>query len=515
MSSQVAAVEFDASSVDKLLTIHKVGILPPSDNVKGLYSIYAEKNLSDLITKTHRFDLVAVEQGDTGKKFDSFENNAELVKKIGRQAKADILLAEHIVKSPSGLELTLDLFLVSDGKLFAQETHNTGKTEVSALEAGNKDLYTKILAKIPYKGLVLSRQGNRVTIDLGVKDGIAADTFLDIEQILATKRHPKFNFLLSTEKEIIGKIRIIKSDETLSFGVIVQEKKKGIITVDSKVTNPGFVNYGASEPAYAVEQQSLDPGPKKFLTKDAVSFGKNPQEWVPAKNPSLGVVGLSLGLGSLHNSLVTQNNSYSSNVSVYPQLKLDAEAWITQNWYANLALSQGIFNVPNPAGTSVPSSLGANNSSYQIGGGYKLLLDEDFFGPQLNAHTGYGNYSFFIDASSPLTFTSASYSGLFVGLGGSIPITPDRGIYLDGNLDYYLFSNLTETPASSAASSSSSITKFSLGGTFKLNPQFAVVTHLNFDFYSATFSGTGSRSDPGTNASQSLITLLTGINYSF
>jgi hypothetical protein len=514
MGAEKNPADFNAylSDIDKLITIHKVGVLPATDNVKGLYARYVEKKLQTLVKDTHRFSFIEITNVDPLLTLADYESDPTLIKELGQKNSVDALIIENIVKKPDGLELTLDLFLVNDGNLFAQELlQNSSKFIVSDLEKQTDSLYSKILNKIPYRGLVLSRQGTRVTLDMGSKDGIRNDTVVNVEQVISLKRHPRFKFLIGTEKEILGKIKIVKADETLSFGIILQEKQKGVVGTDSKITNLDFVSY--IEPS--IQEDSLAPGPRKFLSKDAVSFGKNPKAWVPETKPSLGKINLALGVGSLHNNLTTQSNNFSSDVSAYPQLDLSGEIWLTPNWYGDALLSQGVFSINNPQGGSSPASLGANSTSYKLGVGYKYLFQDDFYGPQVNVHMGYGHYTFFIDSSSPISFASMAYSGVYAGVGGSFPVTEERTIYADVNLDKYLFSDLTETPVTNAATSSSSITSFSVGGTYRLTNQFWLSAHLNFDFFSASYSGSGTRPDPAVSANQNLITLLSGIEYLF
>jgi hypothetical protein len=498
------------SDSDSLLTIHKLSVLPATDNVKGLFARYVEKKLETLVKQTHRFDFAEVPHADPLISVADYENDSDLIKKMNDASQSDAYLVESVMKRSDGLDLTLDLFLSKDGALLAQESiSRDSKFIVTDLEKLTAQLYAKLLTHIPYKGLVLSRQGNDVTLDLGSSDGISKGTIVDVEQIISVKRHPRYKFLLSTEKEILGKIKIIKADETLSFGEVIQEKQKGVVAVNGKITNIALT---ASLPKESTESAEFKEGPRGYLPKDAVTFGKNPREWLPEKQPSLGKVNLSLGLGSLSNNLTTQNSNFSGSAPIYPQLQLSAEVWITQNWYVNGLINQGIFSVSNPQNGSAPSTLNANSADYKVGGGYKYLF-EDFYGPQLHVHGGYGNQSFFIDSSSPISFSSLTYSGLYAGIGGSFPVTPDRSVYIDANLDKYLFSNLTETPISSAASSNSSVTSFSVGGFYRMTNQFWLDGHVNFDFFSASYSGTGTRADPGLTTSQNLISLLTGIDY--
>ena len=85
-----------------------------------------------------------------------------------------------------------------------------------------------VLKKIPYDALVLSRQGNLITVNLGKKDGIEKGKVLTVIQIIKEQRHPKFGILIKTDKEILGKIKLLKIDDNLSFGKIIVEKEKKI-----------------------------------------------------------------------------------------------------------------------------------------------------------------------------------------------------------------------------------------------------------------------------------------------
>ena len=398
-----------------------------------------------------------------------------------------------------------------DGLLFAQETlslpENTG---TAVLSRKASELYDKLLFKIPYKGMVLSREGNRVTVDLGSQDGIKDNALISVAAITGLKRHPKYKFVVNVEKENVGKIRIVKVEDTLSFGVVVQERDRNSIGVGSKLVDLDYVTYP-------------DPADKNNPTKieDPVSFGKNPKEWTPKKLPGLGKIGLALGLGSIQNAVSTQDEGgMSSTVSLYPQLDLTGELWLTEKWFVEARIEEGIATIQNPLANSSPGSLNMNNSHYSLDGGYKFLIDDDFYGPQLNVHLGLGKYSFFVDSSTPTTFTSFSYFGLYFGLGGSLPIDVAHTYFIDIKLDRYFSPGFSESPVSSGATTSSNATEFAIGASHRLTDFLWITAHLDFEFYSSTFTGLGSRTflnqpDQGLNSSQNLFTLLVGAEYMF
>ena len=493
------------SETDRLLTIHKIGVLPGTDNVNGLYARYVEDKLGNLVKNAHRFDLGTIKDLDPRTTLDDYESDPALVKKIGTTNNVEALLGVHVNKLKTGVEIIVDLFLSGDGNLFAQETFTTeNRFGVAEVENKTGDLFAALVKKLPYSGLILSRQGNRVTMDLGTRDGVHDNMIVSIEQVILLKRHPKFHFILASEKELLGKIRIVKADETLSFGTVLSEKDAGVIATDSKVTGLDFVNYAdPSSPG------QLQPGPGGDMAQQSISFGKHPQEWLPPKLPTLGKIGIGLGLGSDQDSMNLASGNLNAGAGLYPQLDVSGEIWLTPNWYAAAEIGQGVMSVSNPGGSG-PSSLGANNGHYDFHGGYRFLLQDDFFGPLIDVRGGLNKFSFSVDPSSPMT--SINYSGFYIGLGGSAPVTVARDWYIDADLDLFILPSSSETAGTAGTSgntANANITKFNIGTSHKLTNQFWIQGHIFFERYSTTYS------DTGNSSQQQLITLLTGVEYMF
>lgn len=503
------------SEVDQSLTIQKITVLPIADNVSGILSRSVETKLIDLLKANHRFEYVEQRSGSAS--FDELDEKPETVKDLGRKNGVDAILAGKVFKTPKQTELTLNLYLVNDGLLLAQETQVIdSKVDSGTLEKKTTDLFAKILEKIPYKGMILSRSGTKVTIDMGTRDGIKANQVLSVQQILSVNRHPRFKFILGTEKEIIGKIKVTKSEETLSFAMILQEKEKGIIEKDAKIASPEFVTYADENlPSNIGPMGTMEPN-----SGEKVSFGNSPREWLPENTPTFGRVQIGLGLGSLQRSSATQGGSKDANVPVFPSIEFKGELWLTPNWFVGAGLSQGIMSLNNASG-STPASLSSTITDYEVRGGYRFLLLQDFFGPQVSVHGGVHTHDTYIDASTPLTFTSTTYSGVFLGVGGSMPVTPDRRYYLDVELNRFFFPRVTERPLTSGDSADSAITQFAFGGSYKANMKLYFTGHIDLSFYSSTFNGPGTRtnasgaSDPGLNTSERITQLKAGIIYLF
>lgn len=505
------------SQLDRSLSVKKIGVLPSSDNVKGIYARAIEAKIIELLQATTRFEYVDLKGVDPSMTLKDYEQRPKTIQELKTKYSVDAVLASRATKIGDGVNLELSMFLTNDGLVLIEDHKDGVRFDTGDVERVTKEMYTRLLTKFPYKGVVLSRQGNRVTLDIGASEGLVANTVINAEQFLALKRHPKFNFIVSVEKEILGKIKIIKTDETLSFGVIVQEKGAGAIEPDTKLSGIDYVKY---------EEVSEDSGlPPPTTLKDPISFGENPKEWRPEEKPRYGKVGMFLGLGNQKYTMVlSEAGSLSSNNPVYPQLDLNGELWFTPVWFFGGGIRQGVLNYSNPRGGQ-PSNLNGSTAAYNAHVGYRFLLQDDFWGPQLKLNLGFGQYSFFVDDSSPRGFTSMSYAGLYTGIGGWLPLDNQKLWFLNVDFRLHIAPGMTESPASSGASSSNSITNFSFGGSYKLSTRFYAKGSLLFEFFSSTFDGKGSR-DPviagdnvsdgqGQTASQTGTTLFGGIDYYF
>jgi len=493
------------SDVDKFLTIHKVTVLPATDNVNDLYARPVETKLKELVGQAHRFELIEIKNAEGSLTTSDYETDTTKIKNLN--ANADALISAHITKNPQSVELTLDLFMKSDGLLLAQEIKKLDNSfQTNQIVQAAQEMYSQLIKKVPYEGLILSRQGNRVTVDVGSRDGISNNTVITVEQIISINRHPKFHFILGAERVTLGKVKLVKVDETLSFGVIIAEKERGVISVDHKVSGLGFLNY-AKSPDNLDSGESADSG--------AVKFSKTKSDILPSEQPSFGKVGLGLGLGSFNTALSFQNEgSYGADSSLYPQLQLTGEIWITKSWYTGTEIRQGTTSSLNSTAGGITG--GVRTAYYDLYAGYKFLLQDDFWGPQINLHLGFASSTMVVDRASITSLSSTAYSGLYYGIGGSIPISRNRSTYIDIMLNRFFLPQFSETPVASGAASSSSAMLISLGGSYRFTPHISAVAHLEYEFYSTTFTGPGARnSDIGLNSSQSLTSLISGVNYTF
>lgn len=500
------------SAIDEKLTIRKITVLPGSDNTDGIYARPLEALLVDLVKGSHRWEFAESRLASLAKTPLELEESPEVAKSMMASLEADAAILPVATRGPNGLSLRLSLFLKVDGRILAQEvTRDYGRFELADVKAVVAAMYRKLIQTIPYDGLLLSRQGTRVTLNLGKADGIREEQTVSVVQIIAENRHPKFGFLISTEKEILGQVRILKVDETLSFGVIVAEKERGAIRKLAKIAGVRPVEYG--------EAQSLSPGSDSDVRSrpdSGVAFGDNAKEWLPVKPPSFGQIGIEAALGSYTGSTnLTGVGSLDAKTDFFPMLGISGELWLNPQWSVLADITQGILSTPNPRSGGSPGTLNHSMSKYSMALGYNFLIRDEFFGPKFQLKGGINFYRMFVDDSTPQGLTTVNYNGYLLGLGLYFPLTDLKLWALGGEFNMTLFSKLAETPVTSGDSSNNTVNEFTLYVERQIAVNVKARASLDFALYSSSLSGAGTRTEPATSISQRHASIGGGVTYQF
>lgn len=501
------------SDIDDLLTVEKVSVLPFTDNLQGIYARPLEGYFISLVDQMHRWDYLPANSSGAILSPEELEASPEIAKQASANLGVDAFFAGRVTKGPNGVTIHISLFLSKDGKLLSQAILKDYKQfNLSDLKEQTQRLLAEIVTRLPYAGRVLSREGNRITVNLGRRDGLQVGQMLSVIQIIQAQRHPKFNFLVRTDKEIFGKIKVLKVDETLSFGNVVTEKEKGAIQKNAKIGPLDFVSYPGNE------SLSLTPSPEEALGQrddSKIAFGKDAKAWQPGPPPTFGQIGGRLGIGRFtQNTELSGAGGLSASDSFAPSIILEGEIWITPEWTFQARLKQGIVSLKNPRSGSSPEKLNQSMSEYEAGFGYMFRFGPYIWSPYLEPFLGYFTYKMYSDTASPEVFNTMEYNGFKFGVRGSSPIDAAGDYGVGGEFCMAWKPGLNESPYSSG-SSSNNVIEFGVFGFKKIGERLKAQAQLDFDMYSSTFSGGGNRTNPASSASQRYTTLSGGLYYMF
>jgi hypothetical protein len=498
------------SAVDQDLTVKSITVVPFTDNIKGIYANPIYKKFVDLVSADNQWSYSTLPDSTPAAPLD-LDENPEAVKSLLSTAKVDGLITLRLTKGPKGINARMLFFVGKSGlPLLQEELRDYQKFEISDVEKQVEGMYSRIKAKIPYLGMVVSRRGQDVTVNLGFRAGLKSNDELTVIQILKLNRHPKLNFLISTEKEILGKVKIYKADEYLSFGYITFEKEAGVIQASAKLLPQEFVQYNE----LVTQDGKVIPGLENRKDKE-LSYGENPREWLPQSMPQYGRIALMVGLGNYSiSSNIQGSNTVEASTNLAPEVMVKGELWINPEWNILYNIRQSVFSVSNPLSGSSPSTLNMSLSSYSVMGAYNFLLSDDFFGPKIQLSAGYSTYNSHSDQSTPIAFTNMNYGGLLIGLAGQFPLTNEIPMDLGAQLNLFINPGVSES-VSSGDTSKSNINQFGFYEIYHLNRRMKIRGEINFEYYQTDFSGTGSRNPPASNTTQKLTSFLIGLDYLF
>lgn len=501
------------SEVDDLLTVEKVSVLPFTDNLQGIYARPLESHFTQAIEKMHRWNFAPATNSGAILSPEELEASKEKVQQVSQGLGVDAIFASRITKGPNGVTIHLSLFLTKDGKLLSQAILKDHKIfNINDLKTQMDKLLSELVARLPYSGRVLSRDANRVTVNLGAKDGLRPQQMVSVIQIVQAQRHPKFNFLIKTEKEIFGKIKILKVDETLSFGVVVTEKEKGAIQKNAKVGPLEFVSYGG------VQSLNAEASPEEALTQrddSGIAFGKDAKPWLPEKSPSIGMVGARLGVTRYNGNVTLTSGALESSDPFIPNIFLDGELWITPQWSFRAGLRNAIWNDGNPLSSGQPSNLNHVLTYYEAGFGYTVRFGSYIWSPFLEPYLSYFAYKLTVDKSTPDALTTMEYTGFKLGLRGSTPVGDSQQFGIGGDFSIAPRPSLNETPEISGGAEDHQAVQFGLFGYKRIGERLKLQIDLDYEIYSTDFNGTGTRSPAATSSSQRHTTVSGGVYYLF
>ncbi len=463
---------------DAVFKIKSAFIEPFSDNVNLIYATKAEAKIKSLIETDNQWELA--------------KNKKE----------ADVVVESRLTKNPKSYTLKMILnFRNSISIQDSKEIENIFETE--KILGHYEALFYALKSRIPYQGVVLSRNQDQVTINLGAAHGVVANQEVLAIHIAKLNLHPKTKAYLSSEKIVIGKIVLTKVDDYLSFGTILFERE------------PQILNKGTKIEFSKLDKPSLGSNPRP--TEDTIAGpSDSPKgEWVPRPPPQYGQISIMGGLIQY-----TQNINFlgagGKTISQWltPTIKASAELWLSPEFHLEFFIRQTSFKVSNPIEGSEPGNLNMSLSQYQIKGKYNYELDGSPRSPKFQVGLGIGSFQALADSSSPLSISNLSYGGLLLGFKGMFSVSDENPIDLGLYFNYFI----TKTLSDSAGADSSGVQINDFGAILRYNKSLnlAYVFELSFEAYGSDFvTTTGSRADPASNASHRLTTTLAGIEYSF
>lgn len=393
--------------------------------------------------------------------------NENVLKTVADRLQVGTIIRVSLKYEVDKLQIDLDI-IGENGKdiLMSEKTIiNSIDADLAANTINNwLELYE---TTIPYDGKVIGVLGDQVTFSVVKSKPLNIGQEFRIKRLKAKKRHPLLKKIVEWDSVVMAKGKVFNLSRGQALGVIktyMSESKPKAgdwIKLDEFVAQKG----GLSSRYNQIEQNS---------------FGR------------LGDLGLSFVLASHTTSTnaVTGNNKL--NGLVYG-ITAEVEAWITRNYLVIGEFGMRVGNLESSSGDPSQDSSGQSMLNYKLGGGYKFLPMGFFYGPQVNLYAGYANYSYQLDTSANDGFSTNSFSGIMIGVGGSIPL--QKGIRVFGSGELMPFADFEDDEGVYGSANSVSSMAFKIGAQYLWSPSMRLMG--TFEVINNSAKTNGSNSEVG------------------
>lgn len=296
-------------------------------------------------------------------------------------------------------------------------------------------------ATIPYDGKILGVLGDQITFTYPDRKKLKVGQSFRVRRLLKKSKHPLLKKVVEWEVDLLARGKVFNINEKQGLGLIkVYEKNL-----------------------------KLSPGDWIVFEKDSLSqvFDKTPYPEVKANQ--FGKLGFFTLFFDVSSSSVGTNTSDNNKATGFTYgVSAEVEAWITRNYFATGEFGRRLGTLEEKSGSLSLDSVSVTNGVFKIGGGYKYLPLGFFYGPQVNLTAGYAHYSYDVEESEGDGFGKNSFSGIYLGVNGNMPLK--KGIRIFGGAQIIPFSDFEDEDDIFGSEKSSSSMVFRGGLKYQYSP---------------------------------------------
>lgn len=344
--------------------------------------------------------------GSYRKNLDEHLSNPDVLKVLAQKTQAGSLIKIKIDKAVNGASVEVKIIGENGEDLYLQEQTRLDTDEITIIaQTVNNwlDVYEK---NIPYDAKVIGVLGNQFTIDAGKGYGLQPQDEVLLIRPVNKKRHPLLKEIVDWDTEKIGSGKITFVADAQSQGAVGQYDTPKKMRVDDWVI------------IQKKSKEIVTTADEKWREED-YSFGK------------LGLIGINFNIGS--GSVTTNTNGSASKKIGGTNFGLDlrVELWATRNFWTSLEISRETGSYKKKEGTLQSDTNDLSFTSVTALVGYKYLPLGFFYGPQVDGYLGYASAKYGLDTQAADGFTEFTFSGLMLGVRGSVPIVKEVRGFID------------------------------------------------------------------------------------
>jgi hypothetical protein len=469
---------FASPELDRTYSLSSIGILRAWDNVDGLFGDMVTKTFTDHLSAQSRFVVQDLSKANaalmTSKMpYAKVIEDPAILTQLSKTFHLDTFLRTKAYKEGPNYRFTIDWVLAAKLQILATETVEIeepfrGQLGSDEFRKALTNALDRMIAKVPFKGAVTGRDQTAVTVNLGSSSGVQKGDMLVIATLDDVKYHPLLKTIVDWRLTPTGRAVVDEVDDGIAFAKIDTEE------------------YGRQIQRFQKVIQVI-PAPDKVKvdshSEDLEAMAKKAHE-----PPRVGFVAPGLLLGTMGRDADTTSSS-----GILIGVKGEAQTWFTSDFFADLKLDYG-------SGSGTPS---VSLSQVRLAAGYFYHVTSNFFGPKGWVKLGYQHTGYGMSQDPANKTGDVSYSSLFLGLGGDLPVREDYGVILD--VDFGIFGGGTESAGYHGTSTGASSVAFFVGGYAWLQPKMKLQAGIDFKSNSLDFVSGGSISNKTFAISPSLL----------
>ncbi len=442
-------------------------ILPISDKVEGAVSFEVFERIEKFLKnsdwcyyKSNSGILTILQNYQPN--LDRHLTNPEVLRTVANKTQAGSILYVKMDIVGGGTDLSLTIYGDNGEDIYFKEKVRLQKIDVNLVAQTIINWLNVYEKTIPYDGRIIGVLGNNFTIDIGQASKVYIGNNLKVRRPMAKKRHPLLEEVVEWESQALGVGQIVNVSE-----------------------------FQASANMKEYESRSrLQPGDWVIIEKKLAQDVKNKIEYPELEGYEFGQLGtISLGAKVGSGSDTTNIAGDSTKIDgVLYGIHMNLEAWITRNLWIGGKYVKSFASYSTSSGTAALNDVGLSQDEAKFMLGYKYLPLGFFYGPQIDAYVGYGNYSYDLDISAADGFGDHKLSGILMGVRGSVPFHKLFRGYL--RLDFLVSPDYEEeTSVYGTNVNTATSYQIEVGTNYIYSPQMTIDGGLEITSNKARFSG--------------------------
>lgn len=384
--------------------------------------------------------------------------NKSVLKIISEKTRAGSMIKIDIKNDLKGVVVGIKIFGANGEDIYLKEKASLNSDDVYLISQTIKNWMNVFDKIIPYDGKIIGILGNQFVVDFGKMTGIKTLSNIKVMRPVGKKKHPLLKEIVAWDTKEVATAKLFHITDYQSQGKVQRYNSSGHLRIGD------WVSLTDGSQVEKIENEVIS---------DQNTFGR------------LGRVNLYAILGAGSESVLKSTGDTNKIGGLLVGAEVSAEIWATRSILAMVRISKKTGSYSQKEGDNNIKSNSASISNFDILFGYRFLPLGFFYGPRVDIYGGYGKNSYDIDNSVDEGIVGASYSGLKLGVRGSIPLRKLFRAFID--LDFKISPNYKENADVYGSADSVSSYRIEVGGEYVYKPRMNILGSIGTISNSAKF----------------------------